>query len=111
MVGVPVGVPVAVGVAVLVAEPTVAVEVNVGVIVGVFVRVGVLEGVFVRVAVGGVPVTVGVFVPQGGWVNISNKPLVGPATLHSYCVTCGPVPFCTPIVALLRSPIGVPYTT
>src|SRR5438552_18940418 len=86
--------------------------VGVGVLVsvGVFVRVGVFVKVSVGVLVAGVPVKVGVGVPHGGSWNVSCKPLVGPATLHSYCVFCGPSPFCTPMVALLRSPMGVPYT-
>ena len=80
----------------------VGVEVKVG--VGVLVLTGVL------VAVGAVPVGVGVSVPHGGCIQMSITPLVGPAVLHIYCVNSVPVLCCTPMVALERSAMGVPYT-
>src|SRR5205085_700445 len=76
----------------------VGVLVKVGIMVGVLVIVGVLAGVLVRK---GVLVRVGVTVGQTGCMNESCKPALRPPVLHSNCVLCGPVPFCTPTVALM----------
>ena len=62
----------------------------------------VVVDVFVRVAVGGVPVTVNVAVPQGAWVNVYEV-LGLTAVLQITCVNSEPVSLCTPTVALMRS--------
>ena len=53
----------------------------------------------VGVEVGGVPVTVGVGVPQTGWVKTSSRPELRPPVLHWYCVYAEPNSLCTPTVA------------
>src|SRR5437764_770553 len=64
----------------------------------------------VGVAVGGM-VGVGSGVKQGGCVKASCKPeLMLEAVLHSNCVFCGPVPFCTPTVAPAPPSSTWPYT-
>lgn len=64
------------------------------------VRVKVLVGVLVNVLVA-VLVNVGVFVGQGGRVNVSMRPCDKLATLHENEVEWLPVSRCTPTVALL----------